>query len=54
MRNAALTLGIIAGVFGMLVGLVGFGWTEVHAGRTGRGTGFRRRHQSGADPGDVR
>lgn len=29
MRNAALTLGIIAGIFGMLVGLVGFGWTEV-------------------------
>lgn len=31
MRNAALTLGIIAGIFGMFVGLVGFGWTEVVA-----------------------
>ena len=29
MRNAALTLGIIAGIFGMFVGFVGFGWTEV-------------------------
>jgi len=35
MRNAALTLGIIAGVFGMLVGFFGFGYTELarnHAG----------------------
>ena len=29
MRNAALTLGIIAGVFGMLVGFFGFGYTEL-------------------------
>ncbi|MBM1219620.1 hypothetical protein JQU17_05375 [Ponticoccus sp. SC2-23] len=29
MRNAALVLGIIAGIFGMIVGFVGFGWTEV-------------------------
>lgn len=29
MRNAALVLGIIGGVFGMIVGFVGFGWTEV-------------------------
>ncbi|WP_425098800.1 hypothetical protein [Tropicibacter sp. S64] len=29
MRNAALTLGIIAGVFGMLVGFIGFGYTEL-------------------------
>jgi hypothetical protein len=33
MRNAALTLGIIAGIFGMFVGLVGYGWTEVIAAR---------------------
>lgn len=29
MRNAALTLGIIAGVFGMMVGFFGFGYTEL-------------------------
>jgi hypothetical protein len=29
MRNAALTLGIIAGLFGMLVGFFGFGYTEL-------------------------
>lgn len=29
MRNAALTLGIIAGVTGMLVGFFGFGYTEL-------------------------
>lgn len=29
MRNAALTLGIIAGVFGMIVGFFGFGYTEL-------------------------
>ncbi|MGH1414228.1 MAG: hypothetical protein ACRBB0_12100 [Pelagimonas sp.] len=29
MRNAALTLGIIAGVFGMIVGFFGFGYTEI-------------------------
>lgn len=29
MRNAALVLGIIAGVFGMLVGFFGFGYTEL-------------------------
>lgn len=29
MRNAALTLGIIAGVFGMFVGFFGFGYTEL-------------------------
>lgn len=29
MRNAALTLGIIAGVFGMLVGFFGYGYTEL-------------------------
>lgn len=29
MRNAALTLGIIAGVIGMIVGFVGFGYTEL-------------------------
>ncbi|SMY09472.1 hypothetical protein [Flavimaricola marinus] len=33
MRNAALTLGIIAGIFGMFVGFVGFGWTELVAAR---------------------
>ena len=29
MRNAALTLGIIAGVIGMIVGFFGFGYTEL-------------------------
>ena len=29
MRNAALVLGIIAGVIGMIVGFFGFGYTEV-------------------------
>lgn len=29
MRNAALTLGIIAGVFGMFVGFFGFGYSEL-------------------------
>ncbi|MCX7299411.1 MAG: hypothetical protein NTX73_03325 [Rhodobacterales bacterium] len=29
MRNAALVLGVIAGLFAMLVGLFSFGWTEV-------------------------
>ncbi len=33
MRNAALTLGIIAGLIGMIVGLVSYGWTEVLANR---------------------
>lgn len=33
MRNAALTLGIIAGIFAMLVGFVGYGWTELTAAR---------------------
>lgn len=31
MRNAALVLGIIAGLIGMIVGLVSYGWTEVTA-----------------------
>ena len=31
MRNAALTLGIIAGVIGMIVGFFGWGYTEVIA-----------------------
>jgi hypothetical protein len=29
MRNAALVLGIIAGVIGMIVGLFGYGWTSL-------------------------
>lgn len=29
MRNAALTLGIIAGIIGMIVGFFGWGYTEV-------------------------
>lgn len=29
MRNAALTLGIIAGVIGMIVGFFGYGYTEL-------------------------
>lgn len=29
MRNAALVLGIIAGVFGMIVGFFGYGYTEL-------------------------
>jgi hypothetical protein len=29
MRNAALTLGVIAGVIGMIVGFFGFGYTEL-------------------------
>jgi len=33
MRNAALVLGIIAGILGMIVGLVSFGWTEIIAAR---------------------
>jgi len=33
MRNAALVLGIIAGIIGMFVGLVSFGWTELLAAR---------------------
>ena len=28
MRNAAMVLGVIAGILGMLVGFVGFGYTE--------------------------
>lgn len=31
MRNAALTLGIIAGIIGMLVGFAGYGWAELTA-----------------------
>ena len=31
MRNAALVLGIIAGLIGMVVGLFSYGWTEVTA-----------------------
>lgn len=31
MRNAALILGIIGGLWGMLVGFVGFGYTELLA-----------------------
>jgi hypothetical protein len=29
MRNAALTLGIIAGICGMVVGFFGYGWAEL-------------------------
>lgn len=29
MRNAALTLGIIAGVIGMIVGMFSYGWTSL-------------------------
>lgn len=29
MRNAALVLGLIAGVIGMIVGLFGYGWTSL-------------------------
>lgn len=29
MRNAALTLGIIAGIWGMVVGFFGYGYTEL-------------------------
>ncbi len=29
MRNAALVLGVIAGVLGMIVGFFGYGYTEV-------------------------
>ena len=31
MRNAALVLGIIAGIWGMIVGFFGYGYTEVIA-----------------------
>jgi hypothetical protein len=31
MRNAALVLGIIAGIFGMIVGFFGYGYTEAIA-----------------------
>lgn len=31
MRNAALVLGLIGGLWGMLVGFVSFGWTELLA-----------------------
>lgn len=33
MRNAALMLGIIAGLIGMVVGLFGFGYAELSAAR---------------------
>lgn len=29
MRNAALTLGVIAGIIGMMVGFAGYGWAEL-------------------------
>ncbi|MGR3343261.1 MAG: hypothetical protein ACU0DI_08585 [Paracoccaceae bacterium] len=28
MRNAALTLGVIGGIIGMIVGFFGYGWTQ--------------------------
>ncbi|WP_116597304.1 hypothetical protein [Primorskyibacter marinus] len=40
MRNAALTLGIIAGVFGMIVGFFGFGYTELVRAHTELGEAF--------------
>lgn len=35
MRNAALILGIVAGLLGMIVGFVGFGYTELAASHEG-------------------
>lgn len=40
MRNAALVLGIIAGLIGMVVGLVSYGWTEVVAAEPAAGEFF--------------
>ncbi|NDV01374.1 hypothetical protein [Pseudoroseicyclus tamaricis] len=40
MRNAALVLGIIAGIIGLVVGLVGFGWTEFVAAQPGAAEWF--------------
>ena len=37
MRNAALILGIIAGLIGMIVGLVGYGYAEVTEAHRGVG-----------------
>lgn len=49
MRNAALVLGIIGGLWGMAVGFVGYGWTELLA-RYGELAQIR----SVEDPGLVR
>lgn len=40
MRNAALTLGLIAGLMGILVGLFGYGWTELTANHEEIGEAF--------------
>jgi uncharacterized membrane protein len=40
MRNAALILGIIAGLIGMIVGLVGYGYAEVTETHQGVGQAF--------------
>ena len=40
MRNAALTLGIIAGIVGMLIGFFSWGYTEVTAQYSGVGEVF--------------
>lgn len=40
MRNAALTLGIIAGILGMFVGLFGYGYAEVVARNAQVGAAF--------------
>ncbi|MBL4813812.1 MAG: hypothetical protein JKX69_15975 [Rhodobacteraceae bacterium] len=40
MRNAALTLGIIAGVLGMFVGLFSFVWTDIVAAHPEAGEVF--------------
>ena len=40
MRNAALVLGLIGGLWGMLVGFFSFGWTELLARWEGLGEVF--------------
>jgi hypothetical protein len=47
MRNAALILGIIAGVIGMFVGLFGYGWTSLVEQTPEAGTIFGNFHNPG-------
>ncbi len=47
MRNAALVLGIIAGVIGMFVGLFGYGWTTFVEQQPEAGTIFGNFHNPG-------
>lgn len=40
MRNAALVLGIIAGLIGLMIGLFSYGWTEIVNAHPEAGEGF--------------